>query len=64
MLLRFSLYGFLKNQRYFEPFFLLAMVDKLESFTNGCWLMVLGESVLRSTQERCDDAQFHNGLSV
>jgi len=33
MLLRFSLYGFLKNQRYFEPFFLLAMFDKLGSFT-------------------------------
>ena len=33
MLLRFSLYGFLKNQRYFEPFFLLAMLDKLGSFT-------------------------------
>ena len=33
MLLRFSLYGFLKNQRYFEPFFLLAMFEKLGSFT-------------------------------
>jgi len=33
MLRRFSLYGFLKNQRYFEPFFLLAMLDKLGSFT-------------------------------
>ncbi len=33
MLVRFSLYGFLKGQRYFEPFFLLAMLDKLGSFT-------------------------------
>ena len=28
MLFRFSLYGFLKNQRYFEPFLLLAFLDK------------------------------------
>ncbi len=28
MLARFSLYGFLKNQRYFEPFLLLAFLEK------------------------------------
>jgi len=28
MLFRFSLYGFLKNQRYFEPFLLLFLLDK------------------------------------
>ncbi len=28
MLLRFCLYGFLKNQRYFEPFLFLAFLDK------------------------------------
>ncbi len=32
MLVRFSLYGFLKNQRYFEPFLMLAFVDKGLSF--------------------------------
>lgn len=32
MLLRFSLYGFLKNQRYFEPFLILAFLDKGMSF--------------------------------
>lgn len=32
MLLRFSLYGFLKNQRYFEPFFMLALLDQGLSF--------------------------------
>lgn len=32
MLLRFSLYGFLKNQRYFEPFLILAFVEKGMSF--------------------------------
>lgn len=32
MLFRFSLYGFLKNQRYFEPFLLLAFLDKGLSF--------------------------------
>ena len=32
MLFRFCLYGFLKNQRYFEPFLLLAFLDKGLSF--------------------------------
>ncbi len=32
MLWRFSLYGFLKNQRYFEPFLILAFIDKGLSF--------------------------------
>ncbi|MBT4735493.1 MAG: MFS transporter, partial [Candidatus Marinimicrobia bacterium] len=32
MLFRFSLYGFLKNQRYFEPFLMLAFVEKGLSF--------------------------------
>lgn len=33
MLFRFSLYGFLKNQRYFEPFLYLAFLEKGLSFT-------------------------------
>jgi MFS family permease len=32
MLFRFCLYGFLKNQRYFEPFLVLAFLDKGLSF--------------------------------
>jgi MFS family permease len=32
MLWRFSLYGFLKNQRYFEPFLVLAFLEKGLSF--------------------------------
>ena len=32
MLLRFCLYGFLKNQRYFEPFLLLVFLEKGMSF--------------------------------
>ncbi len=32
MLFRFSLYGFLKNQRYFEPFLLLVFLDRGLSF--------------------------------
>ena len=32
MLFRFSLYGFLKNQRYFEPFLVLALLEKGMSF--------------------------------
>ena len=33
MLIRFCLYGFLKNQRYFEPFFVLALLEKGLDFT-------------------------------
>lgn len=33
MLWRFSLYGFLKNQRYFEPFIILFFLDRGLSFT-------------------------------
>lgn len=33
MLARFSLYGFLKNQRYFEPFIILFFLEKGLSFT-------------------------------
>lgn len=32
MLFRFSLYGFLKNQRYFEPFLVLVLLEKGFSF--------------------------------
>ena len=32
MLARFCAYGFLKNQRYFEPFFVLALLEKNLSF--------------------------------
>lgn len=32
MITRFSLYGFLKNQKYYEPFFILAFMDKGLSF--------------------------------
>ena len=32
MLARFSLYGFLKNQQYYEPFFILAFIEKGLSF--------------------------------
>jgi len=33
MIFQFSLYGFLKNQRYFEPFLVLAFLEKGLSFT-------------------------------
>ena len=32
MLFRFCLYGFLKNQRYFEPFLMLVFLDRGLSF--------------------------------
>jgi len=41
MLFRFSLYGFLKNQRYFEPFLVLAFMEKgLSFFLIGTLIMV------------------------
>ena len=43
MLRRFSLYGFLKNQRYFEPFLVLAFLDKGLSFTQIGLLIALRE---------------------
>jgi MFS family permease len=33
MLFRFSLYGFLKNQQYYEPFIILAFLEKGLSFS-------------------------------
>jgi len=36
MIFRFSLYGFLKNQRYFEAFLILVFLDKgLDFFRIG-----------------------------
>lgn len=43
MLARFCLYGFLKNQRYFEPFLLLAFLDAGLSFTAIGVLIALRE---------------------
>ena len=34
MMFRFSLYGFLKNQQYYEPFIILALLEKGQSFTS------------------------------
>lgn len=46
MLFRFSLYGFLKNQRYFEPFFLLILLDRGLSFTAIGFLIAFRELVV------------------
>ncbi|MBW2464487.1 MAG: MFS transporter, partial [Deltaproteobacteria bacterium] len=46
MLFRFSLYGFLKNQRYFEPFLLLALLEKGLSFTEVGFLVAFREIIL------------------
>lgn len=43
MLFRFSLYGFLKNQRYFEPFLLLALLEKGLSFAEVGFLVAFRE---------------------
>ena len=43
MLARFSLYGFLKNQRYFEPFLLLAFLEKGLTFLDIGWLIAFRE---------------------
>ena len=39
MLFRFSLYGFLKNQQYYDPFLILAFREKGLSFTLIGWLI-------------------------
>ena len=43
MLKRFSLYGFLKNQRYFEPFIILFFLDRGLSFTQIGFLIAFRE---------------------
>jgi len=43
MLGRFSLYGFLKNQRYFEPFIILFFLDRGLSFTQIGFLIAFRE---------------------
>ena len=39
MIRRFCLYGFLKNQRYFEPFIILAFLEKGLTFLDIGWLI-------------------------
>ncbi len=47
MLIRFCLYGFLKNQRYFEPFLYLAFLAKGRSFFEiGVLLAVQGITIV------------------
>lgn len=46
MLFRFSLYGFLKNQRYFEPFLYLVFLEKGASFLVIGLLVALREAVV------------------
>jgi len=46
MLTRFCLYGFLKNQRYFEPFLLLAFLEKDLSFFQIGVLIAIRELVI------------------
>jgi MFS family permease len=50
LLARFSLYGFLKNQQYFEPFLLLALIDIGLSYTMIGILIGVRE-VLRNVAE-------------
>jgi MFS family permease len=45
MLFRFSLYGFLKNQTYFEPFLVLIFLDKGLSFFQIGLIVALREVV-------------------
>ncbi len=46
MIFRFSLYGFLKNQRYFEPFLVLFFLDKGLSFTTIGLLVAFREATV------------------
>ncbi len=46
MLARFSLYGFLKNQRYFEPFLVLAFLEKGLTFLDIGLLIAFREATV------------------
>ena len=46
MIRRFSLYGFLKNQRYFEPFIILFFLQSRLSFTHIGFLVAFRELVI------------------
>jgi MFS family permease len=46
MLFRFSLYGFLKNQRYFEPYLILFLLGQSLSFGQIGTLVAIREAVL------------------
>lgn len=46
MLWRFSLYGFLKNQRYFDPFLILAFLQMGLSFTSIGFLIAFREVMI------------------
>ncbi|MBW2703415.1 MAG: MFS transporter [Deltaproteobacteria bacterium] len=51
MLFQFCLYGFLKNQQYFEPFFLLALLQKFES--QGATLALTWVGLLYGFRDLC-----------
>jgi MFS family permease len=50
MLFRFSLYGFLKNQRYFEPFLVLLLLDAGLSFLAIGSLITLREGTIAALE--------------
>lgn len=50
MMRRFALYGFLKNQRYFEPFLLLVFLDKGLSYLQIGTLMSVREATVIFTE--------------
>ncbi|TPV92373.1 MAG: MFS transporter [Myxococcales bacterium FL481] len=50
MVFRFSLYGLLKNQRYFEPFFALALLERGLSFAQIGVLIAIREGCLHALE--------------
>lgn len=49
MIFRFSLYGFLKNQRYFEPYMMLFLLGSGNSFTTVGFLIGFREFCINAT---------------
>lgn len=49
MIFRFSLYGFLKNQRYFEPFMMLFLLGSGNSFATVGFLIGFREFCINAT---------------
>ena len=64
MLFKFSMYGFLKNQRYFEPFLILAFRAKGLSFFQIGILIAFREVCIESVtfENRVVDGQETNWL--
>ena len=59
MLKRFCLYGFLKNQRYFEPFLWLAFLEKGLSYSQIGFLIGFREVAINALMDITTRSMFY-----